>query len=178
MADTEVKSEVDLYERDFFEWTREQAAALRSAGTGGNARLDYENLAEEIESLGNRDRRELGSRIATIIEHLLKLQFSPATAPRAGWMSTVTRERREIALILADSPSLRRRVAELLPEESAGSERLVARELATRGEMAASTLISRLDPAHRYGEAEILGDWGPETDAPPNSTRSGTQLAD
>jgi hypothetical protein len=163
MADTKIAtSGAELYERDFFQWTREQAAALRSAGAGRNAQLDYEKLAEEIESLGNRDRRELGSRIATIIEHLLKLQFSPATAPRAGWMSTVTRERREIATILADSPSLRRRVAELLPDESAGAERLVARELANRGETAASALIRLIDPANRYGEAEVLDDWWPE----------------
>jgi hypothetical protein len=168
MASTRVlDKEPNLYDRDFFEWTREQAAALRAAGAGGNVRLDYENLAEEIESLGNRDRRELGSRIATIIEHLMKLQFSPAMGPRADWRSTVTRERREIASILADSPSLRRRVAELIPDEFDGAKRLVARELTGRGETAAGALLRALDPLHRYGENQILSDWWPKEAAEP-----------
>jgi Domain of unknown function DUF29 len=48
-----------LYEQDFVLWTAEQVAALRRAKslplarTGdSNLPLDWENLAEEIESLG------------------------------------------------------------------------------------------------------------------------------
>jgi hypothetical protein len=49
-----------LYDEDFVAWTMEQAEALRSAGAGGsNQQLDWENLAEEIESLGKSDRRAL-----------------------------------------------------------------------------------------------------------------------
>jgi hypothetical protein len=63
----------ELYEQDFFLWTKEQAAALRLAKslplarTGdSNLPLDWENLAEEIESLGKSDRRELRSRIPSL----------------------------------------------------------------------------------------------------------------
>ena len=45
-----------LYGEDFVRWTEEQAAALRRA-KGSNPPLDWENLAEEIESLGKSDRR-------------------------------------------------------------------------------------------------------------------------
>ena len=48
----------ELYDHDFFLWTKEQAAALRRAKES-NLPLDWENLAEEIESLGKSDRREL-----------------------------------------------------------------------------------------------------------------------
>ncbi|WP_431269257.1 DUF29 family protein [Dankookia sp. P2] len=43
-----------LYDRNFVEWTRRQAAALRAAQHGGAEAigLDYEHLAEEIERLG------------------------------------------------------------------------------------------------------------------------------
>ena len=42
-----------LYKADFAAWSKNQADALRSAARGGsNQKLDWENLAEEIESLG------------------------------------------------------------------------------------------------------------------------------
>jgi len=82
-----------LYEEDFVRWTEAQAAALREAGAQAtNLPLDWENLAEEIDSLGRALRRELRSRIAVIIEHLIKLESSPAADPRRGSMETVGRE--------------------------------------------------------------------------------------
>src|SRR3954470_5735337 len=72
-----------LYDRDFFLWTQEQAEALRRAAReGSNLPLDWENLAEEIESLGRSFKNSLQSRIAQIIIHLWKLACSPATEPR------------------------------------------------------------------------------------------------
>jgi hypothetical protein len=62
-----------LYDEDFVRWTEEQAAALRQA-KGSNLPLDWENLPEEIESLGRSDRRELRSQITRILRHLLKLK--------------------------------------------------------------------------------------------------------
>ncbi len=132
--------------------------ALRIAGAGGNARMDYENLAEEIESLGKRDRRDLASRIATIIEHLLKLEFSPATDPRSGWIATVGRERQEIERVLEDSPSLHRLVPDLVATASTAAVRLVARELDARGEEMASKHPKEADSIPlTLRRTEILG---------------------
>lgn len=61
-----------LYEADFYAWTAQQAAAIRARQW---ERLDIENLAEEIESLGRAERRELESRLAILVGHLLKWQF-------------------------------------------------------------------------------------------------------
>src|SRR5438132_13350834 len=75
-----------LYEEDFVRWTEEQSSALRDAARiGTNLPLDWENLAEEVESSGRSQRHELRRRIAVILEHLLKLERSPAADPRRGW---------------------------------------------------------------------------------------------
>ena len=68
--------------------------------------------------MARKDKRELANRLATVIEHLTKLQHSPARAPRDEWMETVTLSRREIRGILRDSPSLRREVLELIAREA------------------------------------------------------------
>jgi Domain of unknown function DUF29 len=68
----------DLYDRDFVLWTEEQAAALRRA-KASNLPLDWENLAEEIESLGKSDRREIASQIRRILHHLLKMEDRSAS---------------------------------------------------------------------------------------------------
>src|ERR1700739_4341982 len=99
----------ELYDRDFLLWTKEQATALRRA-TRSNLPLDWENLAEEIESLGRSQRSELNSQIRRILRHLFKLEASPAVDPRGGWRATIRDARAEIEELLETSPSLRREV--------------------------------------------------------------------
>jgi hypothetical protein len=98
------------YEEDLFAWTQEQAALLRAHAHDG---LDWENLAEEIESMGRRDRRELKSRIRVILLHLLKWQAQPDLRG-AGWRKTLLTQRLEIGDLLLQSPSLRREVPDLV----------------------------------------------------------------
>lgn len=79
-----------LYNRDFVLWSKTQANGLRSVARGGsNQQLDWENLAEEIESLGISQLRELKGQIRRIIEHLLKLENSAAIGPRSGWIELI-----------------------------------------------------------------------------------------
>ena len=77
----------ELYDRDFFLWTQEQAAALRTVRKS-NLPLDWDNLAEEIESLGASQRTELNSQIRRVLRHLFKLEAYPAVDLRAGWRAT------------------------------------------------------------------------------------------
>lgn len=72
----------DLYDADFVLWTEEQAAALRARDAGLN-RLDYDNLAEEVESLGASWNNQARRHIRNILRHLYKLAYSPAVDPRA-----------------------------------------------------------------------------------------------
>jgi hypothetical protein len=155
---------VDLYEEDFLLWTQEQAKLLRNAAQHGvNLPFDWENVAEEIESLGRSDRRELRSRIASIIEHLLKLEHSSAREPREGWRNTVDRSRREAKLILKESPSLQHDVPELLDEAFANFAEFALRDLIGRGELDKSRQEEIL--ARPYTEDQVLGGWFPDGSA-------------
>jgi hypothetical protein len=100
------------YDTDFYTWTQHQAAILRE---GAVAELDLANLAEEIESLGARDRRELHRRLHRLVTHLLKWYYQPSKRQTGhSWLSTIRTQRDEIAALLEQSPSLRRTVPEAL----------------------------------------------------------------
>jgi len=148
-----------LYDHDFFLWTQEQAAALRRA-KDSNLPLDWENLAEEIESLGKSDRRELSSQIRRILRHLLKLEASPAQEPRAGWHSTIIEARSQIAGVLSDSPSLRRTVDGLIIDELKVAARLASTDFRRHGEPA-DTIRARLEKGGFTSE-QVIGDWFPQ----------------
>src|SRR5580658_1950198 len=101
---------VDLYEIDFVEWASRNAELLRS---GRLAEADIENIAEEIDSLGRSQSRELESRVTQIMEHLLKLRLAPEEARHFNsrlWRASIERQRREIQRLFKASPSLRSRV--------------------------------------------------------------------
>ena len=100
-------------DQDYALWCAQQGALLRD---GRLAALDRENLAEEIESLGRSDRREIESRLKVLIAHLLKLRFQPGKA-KAGWTATIMEQRGRIRKLLAESPSLKAYPASVLAEE-------------------------------------------------------------
>ena len=151
-----------LYEQDFMRWAEAQGEGLRRAAeAGSNLPLDWYNLAEEIESLGRSQSRELRRRLANIVEHLLKLQFSPAIEPRAGWIETIGRERREIEDLLADSPSLRHELKSLVAFAMQRTAPFVADILIRRGE-AGQEMRPQIEQAG-YSAEQVLGDWLPES---------------
>ena len=98
------------YEEDFFAWTMDQARLLRS---GELTLIDAENVAEELESMGNNNRRELRSRLGVLLLHLLKWRYQPRRKS-PSWVVTIRVQRDEIEHLLADSPSLRPVVGEVL----------------------------------------------------------------
>lgn len=149
-----------LYEQDFVLWTQEQALALRAAAaSGANFPVDWENVAEEIESLGRQQRSELHKRLGTIIEHLLKLLVSPARDPRGGWRMTIRRSRSEVAYLLAENGTLRRDVTALVAQAGPSAANLVAAELEEHGEEEAAREV-RLHGG-QFSEQETLDDWFP-----------------
>ena len=93
-----------LYETDLVAWADEQAALLRS---GNFAALDVPNVAEEIESVGISQRRELKSRMIGLIAHLLKWRFQPDHRGNS-WRESIHNHRDGIEDLLDDSPSLKR----------------------------------------------------------------------
>jgi hypothetical protein len=92
-----------LYDKDFYAWANEQVALLRS---GDIAAADIEHLAEEIESMGRTEKRELVNRLAVLFLHLLKWQFQPALRGNS-WRLSVEEQRYRLAAHLDDNPSLK-----------------------------------------------------------------------
>jgi len=99
-----------LYERDFYAWANEQAALLRA---GRLSEADLENIAEEIESMGRSEKRELVSRLKVLLTHLLKWRFQP-TLRGNSWRLSIEEQRREVVDHLADNPSLKDELPEAL----------------------------------------------------------------
>ncbi len=112
------------YDADFLAWTRAEAAHLRELRPAG---VDWQNLAEEIESLGKSLKQRIESSLAVVIMHLLKLKYQPEAA-KPGWRSSVIEHRRRIARIVRDSPSLRRYPGSVLAEEYRGARLMAADE--------------------------------------------------
>ncbi len=94
----------NLYDTDIVAWAEQQAAFLRR---GEWSSLDIANLAEEIEDVGKSENRELRSRLAVLLSHLLKWQFQPLLRSKS-WRATVAVRRRAIADELRKTPSLKR----------------------------------------------------------------------
>jgi hypothetical protein len=91
------------YEGDYFAWSRDQAARIRAARPKG---VDWENVAEEIESLGRSDKRAIGSNLTVILVHLLKWAFQPEKQ-KSGWDGSIFEHRHRILALIKESPSLR-----------------------------------------------------------------------
>ncbi|MCA6517994.1 MAG: DUF29 domain-containing protein, partial [Pseudanabaena sp. M110S1SP2A07QC] len=113
-----------LYESDFYNWTVEQVKRLRLGKLDG---LDLENLAEEIESLGNQKKSELENRLAVLLGHLLKWDLQPNLRGKS-WRSTIREQRREIKKLIRKNPSLKSYLDEAMTDGYESALDLVVRE--------------------------------------------------
>jgi Domain of unknown function DUF29 len=91
------------YDKDVILWSQEQARLLRA---GRFAELDIEHLADEIEDVGKSEKRELASRMAVLVAHLLKWRSQPKKRSNS-WRATINVQRKRIALALEETPSLK-----------------------------------------------------------------------
>lgn len=92
-----------LYDQDFFAWANEQAQLLRA---GKLSEADIDHIAEEIESMGRSEKRELVSRLEVLLMHLLKWQFQPDRRG-ARWEVSIADNCEKLEEHLIDNPSLR-----------------------------------------------------------------------
>ncbi len=76
----------DIYDRDFVLWSERQAEALRRLRAGERVDdLDWDNLIEEVESLGRSETRGVRTLLLRALEHLLKAAAWPEAADAPGW---------------------------------------------------------------------------------------------
>jgi hypothetical protein len=147
-----------LYDYDYYAWTQQQAGALRAlAHERSDTSLDFERLAEEVEDLGKSERNAVRSHVRRIIEHLLKLQHSPATDPRGEWMLSVLDSRQALKDSL--TPSLRRDVAEQFSSLYEDGRQRAEMGLRAHGETEAAASLPEQCP---YTLEQVLAsDWYP-----------------
>lgn len=95
------------HDKDFYAWTKETAQLLRQ---GRINEVDIKNIAEEIEDMGNNNKRGVVSQLSRLIAHLLKWKYQPALRSNS-WKNTIDSSRIEIADFFSDSPSLKNEIA-------------------------------------------------------------------
>ena len=142
-----------VYDQDFYVWTEVQAELLRRRRF---EELDLDNLIEEVEGLGDTKKSAVLNNARVIIEHLLKLQPSPAQAPRRGWAESILEHRTRLEIEL--TPRLRQILGEELPRVYALTRRTTESKLRLHGEDAAAGALPATCP---YGVDQITGDWWP-----------------
>lgn len=113
-----------LYETDFVEWIDATVQQLKERRF---TELDLDNLIEEMESLGKRDKRELQSRLIVLLSHLLKYKYQPEKRSNS-WVATIAEQRRQMLLILQDSPSLKHYLVDIFEKCYATARKDAARE--------------------------------------------------
>ncbi|WP_420207965.1 DUF29 domain-containing protein [Candidatus Electronema sp. JC] len=113
------------YNQDFHAWLLHNAALLRERNFTA---IDADNIAEELETMGRSEKRELISRLSVLIAHLLKWRHQPVRRSRS-WRNTIATQRLDIKELLEDSPSLNHDIEEQL--EKAYSKAVLLAELET-----------------------------------------------
>jgi hypothetical protein len=150
-----------LYEHDFLAWSKQQAEALREAArSGSNRRLDWENLAEEIEDLGASQRWATSSFIMRIVQHLVKLEYSPAADPRNGWRRTVRLARLQVEKRIEANPSLKQELAAMVAAEMRRGIEYAIADLEEHDEL--DGVDAQVLRRARYSVEQVLGDWFPQ----------------
>lgn len=99
-----------LYETDTYAWALDQAQRLRSGDS-----IDIQNLAEEIEDLGKRQRSFLVNNLEVLIMHMLKWDLQPAKRTKS-WTYTIREHQNRVKRHIKNNPSLQAVIPELVLE--------------------------------------------------------------
>src|SRR3954447_20856746 len=82
----------DLYEPEETAWLEAMAELIRQ---GRWSDLDYPHLQEYLSDMARRDRREVQSRLTTLLAHVLKWVHQPEQ-PSRSWRATIIEQRQEL----------------------------------------------------------------------------------
>jgi hypothetical protein len=148
-----------LYDTDFYAWTRRQAQELRRLKELRlNVEVDLDQVAEEIEDLGTSERDTCRSQVERILEHFLKLAYSPSPQPRRGWRRSIVEARSVLENKL--SASIRRDVEQQLPRLYRTARRAAILALEEYEEAEAARLLPEAGPW--TFEDVLRDDWYPD----------------
>ncbi len=127
----------DLYDDDILQWSERQGELLRrlAAGERVNDQVDWENVIEEVESVGSEQLHAVRSLLVQALVHLLKVEGWPNSRDAPDWRAEAVRFRGDAAD--RHAPSMRqridlarlyRRAVRALPETMDGQQPLPVRQ--------------------------------------------------
>lgn len=140
----------DLHATDFYSWTRQQAELLRARRLD---ELDTEHLMEELWDMGASQERELESRLAVLLAHLLEWRFQPERQGKI-WRSTIKEQRYRIARLLAKNPGLQSQLGDVFAASYVPGVLKAVKELPLDEDDLPADCPFTLD--------QVLGDYWPE----------------
>ncbi|MEL4895454.1 DUF29 domain-containing protein [Crocosphaera sp. Alani8] len=110
-----VITQKQLYDQNFCLWIE---TTIKQIKTQDFDKIDWDNVIEELDSLGKSEKRELKNHLVVLLEHLLKLACweTEKEYNQRNWKGTIREQRRQILLLLEDSPSLKPLFYENLPK--------------------------------------------------------------
>ncbi len=108
MSKTSVQN---LYDEDFYLWVEDTVSKLKARDKDN---LDWENLIEEVESLGESQRKTVQGFLVRLLEHLLKRCYVAMSDCYRGWEIEIRNFRQRLQIELEDSPSLKNFILEIL----------------------------------------------------------------
>jgi uncharacterized protein DUF29 len=111
-SETPPAKAITAYQDDYAQWVEDTARAIEE---GRFDQVDRIALADEVRDLGKTETRELRSALSVLLMHLLKTHYQPEKRTRS-WDASVHVQRRHIAKVLKESPSLRPKLPELLSD--------------------------------------------------------------
>lgn len=101
----------ELYKTDFHAWALKTAELIRQRRFN---ELNLEELAEEIEDLGDKERNEVENCLVILLAHLLKWQFQKQQLTDRwlefkanSWRSSINEQRTQILRQFKFSPSVK-----------------------------------------------------------------------
>lgn len=113
-----------LYEKDFVAWLAQQKLALANRNVAG---LDWENLTEELEAMGIREKNELKHRLVVLLAHLLKWEYQYAKRS-ISWFTTIANQRDDLQDLLNEKASLRQYIPDTLVQAYRNARREASAE--------------------------------------------------
>lgn len=123
MIQRAVRGLAQLYEADETAWL-EAMAELIAQGRWHD--LDYAHLGEYLSDMARRDRREVKSRLTTLLAHVLKWVHQPEQRSRS-WRGTIIEQRQELSGLVARGV-LRQHAEAILAEADAEAVERAAAE--------------------------------------------------
>jgi len=122
MIETQIA--VSLYEQDYLLWIEDIVHKLQTRDIKG---LDFDNLIEEIESLGRSQKHELENRLGELFEHILKRTYVNMPDCYRGWVESIDKQRVSIKRLLKQAPSLKPYFSQVFDEVYEDTLKIVRR---------------------------------------------------